>query len=127
MILIASFSSLTAPMCQPPRAMIDTRTPVLPSGRVGSPLEAASSAPSAPAARVSAAPAASEACRNSRRLLGASLTTCLLHKAESSRSENSPLKDYCLLTRRGWQPIPGESLSYKLLSPDSGRGVGVRG
>src|SRR6478736_2829863 len=33
----ASALSLTAPMCQPPRARIETRTPVRPSGRVGRP------------------------------------------------------------------------------------------
>ncbi len=47
MILMASLSSLTARMCQPPRQMIDTRSPVLPSGRVGNPLAEASSAPCA--------------------------------------------------------------------------------
>src|SRR5262249_21504166 len=88
MILMASFLSLTAPMCQPPRQMIDTRSPVLPSGRVGKPLEAVSSAPRA-AARLRAALAASEACRNSRRLFGVSFIACLLVNAESSGAENS--------------------------------------
>src|SRR4051812_25157738 len=68
MILIASFSSLTEPMCQPPRHSSETRSPVLPSGLVGRPLLPASSPPAA-AARPSAAPAASDDWRNSRRLL----------------------------------------------------------
>src|SRR5438445_167444 len=67
MMRTASFWSLTEPMCQPPRARIETRTPVLPSGRVGRPaaLSAASTAPAKPAA----APAARVECRNSRRVL----------------------------------------------------------
>src|SRR5579875_2307208 len=65
-------------MCQPPRQMIETRSPVLPSGRVGNPLAEASSAPGAPAVNVKAAPAASEVCKNSRRLLGMSIIASLL-------------------------------------------------
>src|SRR5258708_7861698 len=38
---MASFSSSTAPMCQPPRQMIETRWPVLPRIRVGNPVGAA--------------------------------------------------------------------------------------
>ena len=68
MILMASFLSLTSPMCQPPRHSIDTLTPVLPSGRVGSPFDGVSSAP-APAVSPRAAPAAAVAPRKSRRLL----------------------------------------------------------
>src|SRR5438270_3881875 len=75
MILTASFSSLTEPMCQPPRARIDTRTPVLPSRRVGRPLP--SSAPAAAPVRPAAAAPARVACRNSRRLLFGSLMVIL--------------------------------------------------
>src|SRR5260370_23508365 len=35
---IASFSSFTAPMCQPPTPIMETRTPVRPSTRVGMPV-----------------------------------------------------------------------------------------
>src|SRR6516165_1806808 len=51
-------------MCQPPRQRIETRTPVLPSGRVGRPAEA-----SAPPAIPAIAPAANVLPRNSRRVL----------------------------------------------------------
>ena len=38
MMRMASASSLTEPMCQPPSHRIDTRWPVRPSTRVGSPV-----------------------------------------------------------------------------------------
>src|SRR5215211_6034683 len=73
MILTASFSSLTEPMCQPPRHRIDTFSPVLPRGRLARPvLLLSSSSLAAPLLRPTsprAAPAASDDCRNSRRSL----------------------------------------------------------
>src|SRR5262245_42791491 len=44
MIFTASSLSLTDPMCQPPRQMIETLTPVLPTGRCGRPGEGGPSA-----------------------------------------------------------------------------------
>src|SRR5260370_20924419 len=41
MMRMVSFSAGTAPMCQPPRQMIETRWPVLPRILVGSPVVAA--------------------------------------------------------------------------------------
>src|SRR5262245_22469351 len=66
MILMATFLSLTEPICQPPRQIIETLTPVLPSGLVGRPLSGPWSAP-AREASPRAAPAATVVWRNSRR------------------------------------------------------------
>src|SRR5258707_155210 len=52
MILTASFSSLTEPMCQPPRHSSDTRSPVLPRSRLVNPVR-----PATPRTFRSAAPA----------------------------------------------------------------------
>src|SRR5581483_2764457 len=69
MILMASFWSLTEPICQPPRHRMETLTLVRPRGRVGSPAfwAASSWVPSDRAAAPTAA-----VCRNSRRLALAS-------------------------------------------------------
>src|SRR5438874_8259322 len=82
MMRTASLSSLTEPMCQPPRQMIGTRTPVRPSGRVGRPDLA--SAASVAAANPTAAPAAREDCRNSRRVLSGAAMTHLTGKTGDS-------------------------------------------
>src|SRR5262249_26071738 len=100
MILIASLWSLTAPMCQPPRQRIETLTPVLPSGRVGSPPDPFSSAP-AVARAPSAAPAATDVVRNSRRVLVGSFIAALLGLTVQS----SPPVD-CRLPWGGCQQNP---------------------
>src|SRR5262245_1784397 len=69
MIFTASSLSLTDPMCQPPRQMIETLTPVLPRGRCGRPVEGVSSAIASSEERASAAVPAIPARRNSRREL----------------------------------------------------------
>src|SRR5437763_13314694 len=66
-------------MCQPPRQRMETLTPVLPSGRWGSPLPAGSW-PAAAVPRAAAAVAAPAVWRNSRRVssvLGVSLIAVL--------------------------------------------------
>src|SRR5262245_8932462 len=80
MILTASSLSWTDPMCQPPRQMIDTFTPVFPSGRCGMPADGRS-CPPASDDRARAAVPTIPAWRNSRRLLSALLTVWLLGRA----------------------------------------------
>src|SRR4051794_6956409 len=107
MILIASSLSLTEPMCQPPRQRIGTRTPVLPSGRVGRPFDAASLAWAAVADRPRAALAARVLWRNSRRLwswglsgLGVGLLSAMRRSSPIARGEGRlPIRD-CLKKER---------------------------
>src|SRR5204863_4626433 len=80
MILTASFSFLTEPMCQPPRHRMETFWPVLPSARVGRPFSA--SAASAAGLRPRAAPAASEAERKSRRSLDWDMVNSLVWRRD---------------------------------------------
>src|SRR5215213_416279 len=115
MILTASALSLTSPMCQPPRQMMDTFSPVLPRGRVGRPADGLSS-PGASAAMARAAVPARPAWRNSRRDSEADMNRLLGWKSSGATPK---------LPRRGaGDNYPVDSFHFRgVHDRDVGRGV----
>src|SRR5436305_1949984 len=107
MILIASSLSFTEPMCQPPRQMIDTLTPVLPSGRMGRAVDDFSSLVAWPETANAAVPAI-PAWRNSRRVL--SILDIVL--APRARTVDRDLRIPCRSTAKP-QPIFEDRRSHK--------------